>query len=65
MEVSDAHGHRQQINSVTHQSTSLLGMALCFVLVSILSDSFVSSLLLFTIAMAIRGLHHGKLFFTN
>uniref|UniRef100_A0A183BNM0 MFS domain-containing protein n=1 Tax=Globodera pallida TaxID=36090 RepID=A0A183BNM0_GLOPA len=38
---------------------SLMGMALCFSLVSFLPDSFPSSLALFTVAMAIRGLHHG------
>lgn len=33
-------------------------MSLCFLLVS-LSSNFYASLLIFTIAMAFRGLHHG------
>ncbi|KAL3098598.1 hypothetical protein niasHT_022834 [Heterodera trifolii] len=38
---------------------SLLGMALCFLSVSLLPDSFSASLALFTLAMAVRGFHHG------
>lgn len=39
------------------QSVSLLGMSLCLLMVS-LSSTFESSLTLFTLAMAVRGLHH-------